>query len=100
MSAAWRRIAKRFFPASHRGSSRRGWSPRPRRARRSSWGSAGWTVFPAAAFRRETGFDYRDLRGNEIDSLCRMGLLEERDGFLRLTEKGLFVSDSVFRELV
>ena len=51
-------------------------------------------------FRRETGFDYRNLRGDEIDSLCRMGLLEERDGFLRLTEKGLFISDSVFRELV
>jgi oxygen-independent coproporphyrinogen-3 oxidase len=52
------------------------------------------------AFLRETGFDYRNLRGNEIASLCRMGLLEERDGFLRLTDKSLFVSDSVFRELV
>jgi oxygen-independent coproporphyrinogen-3 oxidase len=51
-------------------------------------------------FRQELGFDYRDLRGKEIDSLRRMGLLEERDGFLRLTEKGFFVSDSVFRELV
>lgn len=51
-------------------------------------------------FRQETGFDYRNLRGKEIDSLCRMDLLEERDGCLRLTEKGLFVSDSVFRELV
>jgi len=51
-------------------------------------------------FRQETGFDYRALRGSEIDSLCHNGLLEERDGFLRLTEKALFVSDSVFRELV
>lgn len=51
-------------------------------------------------FRQTTGFDYRALRGSQIDSLCRMGLLEERDGFLRLTEKALFISDSVFRELV
>ena len=51
-------------------------------------------------FRETTGFDYRALRGREIDSLCGMGLLEERDGFLRLTEKSLFISDSVFRELV
>ena len=51
-------------------------------------------------FREKTGFDYRALRGSEIDSLVSMGLLEERDGFLRLTEKSLFVSDAVFRELV
>ncbi len=51
-------------------------------------------------FREKTGFDYRALRGSEIDRLVRMDLLEERDGFLRLTEKSLFVSDAVFRELV
>ena len=51
-------------------------------------------------FQAQTGFDYRTLRGREIDSLCGMGLLEESGGFLRLTEKSLFVSDSVFRELV
>ena len=53
-----------------------------------------------SAFRDLTGFDYRDLRGGAIDEQCRLGLLEERDGFLRLTEKSLFISDSVFRELV
>lgn len=51
-------------------------------------------------FRRETGFDYRQLRGEQIDWLCKLGLLEESDDHLRLTEKGLFVSDSVFAELV
>ena len=52
------------------------------------------------AFKTQTGFDYRDLRGKEIDWLCELGLLEETGGNLRLTEKGLFVSDSVFAELV
>lgn len=51
-------------------------------------------------FRRGTGFDYRDLLGKEIDALCELGMLEEVDHRLRLTEKGLFVSDSVFAELV
>ena len=51
-------------------------------------------------FRRTTGFDYRDLKPAEIDWLCHIGMLEEEDGRLRLTEKGLFVSDSVFAELV
>lgn len=52
------------------------------------------------SFRRATGFDYRDLRGREIDWLCEIGLLDESGDRLRLTEKGLFVSDSVFAELV
>lgn len=51
-------------------------------------------------FQKQTGFDYRALRGKEIDGLRELGVLEESDGTLRLTEKGLFVSDSVFAELV
>ena len=51
-------------------------------------------------FRKTTGFDYRDLKPAELDWLCHIGMLEEKDGRLRLTEKGLFVSDSVFAELV
>lgn len=51
-------------------------------------------------FKARTGFDYRDLRGREIDWLVELGMLEETGGRLRLTEKGLFVSDSVFAELV
>ncbi len=52
------------------------------------------------SFLKTTGFDYEKLRGPEIRWLCEIGLLEEKDGFLRLTEKGIFISDSVFAELV
>lgn len=51
-------------------------------------------------FAKRTGFDYRALRGREIDLLRETGMVEEAGGRLRLTEKGLFVSDSVFAELV
>jgi oxygen-independent coproporphyrinogen III oxidase len=56
--------------------------------------------FSRKDFLKQTGFDYRALRGNEIDWLCELKLLEESGQRLRLTEKGLFVSDSVFAELV
>ncbi|HBA83675.1 MAG TPA: coproporphyrinogen III oxidase [Verrucomicrobia bacterium] len=51
-------------------------------------------------FKKDTGFDYRKLAGDQIDWLCSLELLEERDNRLRLTERGLFVSDSVFAELI
>ena len=51
-------------------------------------------------FQRTTGFDYRALRGKEIDWLCQIGLVEFAGDALRLTDKGLFLSDAVFRELV
>ncbi|OQA24399.1 MAG: Oxygen-independent coproporphyrinogen-III oxidase 1 [Verrucomicrobia bacterium ADurb.Bin345] len=51
-------------------------------------------------FRARTGFDYRALRGREIGKLVALGMLEDDGTRLRLTEKGLFVSDSVFAELV
>lgn len=51
-------------------------------------------------FCRETGFDYHALRGEEISRLARLGMLEETKDRLRLTEKGLVVSDAVFAELV
>ena len=53
-----------------------------------------------ARFRAETGFDYHALRGEEIAWLARLGMLEEEGGCLRLTEKGLAVSNAVFAELV
>ncbi len=53
-----------------------------------------------AGFQAETGFDYHALRGEEIAWLVRLGMLEETDDRLRLTEKGLIVSDAVFAELV
>lgn len=51
-------------------------------------------------FRRATGFDYWQLCGAEIARLVDEGLLTEEGGRLRLTERALFVSDAVFRELV
>ncbi len=52
------------------------------------------------AFRAATGFDYRTLHGDEITQLCAIGMLEERDDVLRLSEDGLYVSNAVFAELV
>ena len=51
-------------------------------------------------FCQETGFDYHALRGGEIAWLVQLGMLEETDNRLRLTEKGLVVSNAVFAELV
>jgi oxygen-independent coproporphyrinogen-3 oxidase len=51
-------------------------------------------------FREETAFDYRDLCGDSLTWLCEEGLLEESDNRLRLTTRGLFVSDGIFAELV
>jgi oxygen-independent coproporphyrinogen III oxidase len=53
-----------------------------------------------AEFLQATGFDYGALRGKEIAWLCEEGLLRQSGDVLGLTEKGLFVSDAVFRELV
>ena len=51
-------------------------------------------------FKKDTGFDYRKLAGDRIDWLCQLHLLEEKNERLRLTEKGLFISNSVFAELI
>jgi len=51
-------------------------------------------------FRADTAFDYRELCGDSLSWLCEEGLLEEKDNRLRLTARGLFVSDGVFAELV
>jgi oxygen-independent coproporphyrinogen-3 oxidase len=51
-------------------------------------------------FRAETGLDLEALRGVEIDRMVEQGLLERAGDRVRLTERGLFVSDSVFAELV
>ncbi len=51
-------------------------------------------------FKKDTGFDYRQLAGERIDWLCQLNLLEEKNDRLRLTEQGLFVSDSIFAELI
>ena len=52
------------------------------------------------AFRDATGYDYRALSGAQIEYLCGIGMLEDKNDILRLSEEGLFVSNSVFAELV
>lgn len=51
-------------------------------------------------FREATGFDYDELRGAEIERLVSDGRLVAEGGRLRLAEDALFISDSVFAELV
>ena len=51
-------------------------------------------------FRAATGFDYDALRGKEIARLAKEGLLVVDQDCIRLAENALFVSDSVFSELV
>ena len=58
---------------------------------------AGWG---RAEFREATGFDYDALRGPEIARLAAAGLLVAEADRVRLAEDALFVSDSVFAELV
>lgn len=52
------------------------------------------------AFQRASGYDYRQLCGDTIGWMCEEGLLEEQGGHLRVSEKGLFLSDGIFAELV
>lgn len=54
----------------------------------------------AAAFRAATGFDLEELCGAEIASLTAQGLIERADAGIRLAERALFISDTVFAALV
>ena len=51
-------------------------------------------------FANSTGFDPASLYTSEIDDLCAQGLLRNTEQVIALTEKGLFISDTVFAELV
>ena len=51
-------------------------------------------------FRAATGFDYAELCRESLPWLRREGLLDDAGDRLRLTERGLFVSDGIFAELV
>ena len=55
---------------------------------------------PRDAFREATGYDYHHLCGPAIEHLCAIGVLTEENECLRLTEEGVYISDSVFAELV
>lgn len=54
----------------------------------------------AARFREETGFELEALCGETLARLVALGMILRTDGSVRLSEKGLFVSDAVFAELV
>lgn len=51
-------------------------------------------------FESDTGFALESLYEGELAELVEEGLLEQVDGRLRLTERGLFLSNRVFIELV
>lgn len=51
-------------------------------------------------FRNRTGFDYEELCGRELDRLERQGLIVRNPAGIRLAESALFISDTVFAELV
>ncbi|MDN5345509.1 MAG: hypothetical protein PWQ18_1623 [Clostridia bacterium] len=52
------------------------------------------------AFRRRFGVDARVVYARELTRLYQVGLVEERGGHLRLTEKGLPLANVVFVEFV
>jgi oxygen-independent coproporphyrinogen-3 oxidase len=47
-----------------------------------------------------TGFDYRQLCAEPLACLQREGLIDDSNDRLRLTDRGLFISDAIFAELV
>jgi len=51
-------------------------------------------------FRRRFGLDLETVYGAGISRLKEQGLLEEQDGYLRLTERGLPVANVVFENFV
>ncbi|MFQ5863465.1 MAG: radical SAM family heme chaperone HemW [Candidatus Brocadiales bacterium] len=51
-------------------------------------------------FASQTGFPLRELYGEVIDRVCKLGLMSMKRGKLRLTRKGLFVADSVMVEFM
>ena len=51
-------------------------------------------------FKQRFGKDFFILFGKEFEKLSKLGLLKEEKGFVRLTKKGLFLSNEVFVEFV
>ena len=49
---------------------------------------------------QETGLEMADICGNEIGELVELGLLEEQDAQIRLSRRGLLVSDSIWPRLL
>lgn len=55
---------------------------------------------PLDTFASRTGFTIEDLGGETLRELLDLNMLTIQDNHLRVTEKGLFVSDRIFSELV
>ena len=53
-----------------------------------------------AWFKSTTGYDLMTLGGAQLDRFLQLGLLAWHDDYLRLTEEGLLVSDSIWPELL
>lgn len=53
-----------------------------------------------AWFKSTTGFDLMTLGGTQLERFVQLGLLAWHDDYLRLTEEGLLVSDSIWPELL
>ncbi len=51
-------------------------------------------------FKLKTGFDYNNLRSMQIDHCVNEGLMHKEENCIRLTEKGMLLSDYVERELI
>jgi oxygen-independent coproporphyrinogen-3 oxidase len=51
-------------------------------------------------YQRQTGFDLPTLGGQSLERHLRNGLLEQTDGFLRLTREGRFLADTVITDLL
>jgi oxygen-independent coproporphyrinogen-3 oxidase len=51
-------------------------------------------------FESRTGFSYGTLLGEQLDIYIAQGLMELHEGNLRLTQKALFISDSIFSEFI
>lgn len=52
------------------------------------------------SFKQRFGVEIETIYGPQINKLCRLGLLENKDGVISLTEKGIDVSNQVFVEFV
>lgn len=53
-----------------------------------------------AAFQRTTGYEIEQLTGGMLARYVELGLLDDRDGCVRLTREGLFVSDGIWPDFL
>ncbi len=53
-----------------------------------------------ANFESKTGYDALGLCGEEIERFCDLGLMELAEGRVRLTDRGVYVADAIFSEIV